>query len=144
MSSDEANIAGDGRGGTKMSFTMTLFGPIGKPEASFGYRANISDGVIPPATISALPVSPLDSPSFKGGAASYQSGATTGATLTAGATQIDANLLRLRDGAGELLAGLIKLSDGASNSTRGSPAPRLLVQPSLADGANQAADGADE
>ncbi|MFN2320404.1 MAG: hypothetical protein ABR500_12095, partial [Dermatophilaceae bacterium] len=100
VTSDEANMAGDGRGGTRMSFTMTLFGPIGKPEASFGYQARISDGVIPPAAISALPVSPLESPSFKGGAASYESGATTGVTLTAGATQIDDNLLKLRDGAG--------------------------------------------
>ncbi|GAB3445725.1 hypothetical protein GCM10027517_27060 [Phycicoccus ginsengisoli] len=112
--SNEANIAGDGRGGTKMSFTMTLFGPIGKPEATFGYEARIADGVIPKASISALPVSPLDSPSFKGGAESYKGGAQTGATLTAGATEIDSNLLKLRDGAGDLLAGLIKLRDGAN------------------------------
>ncbi|MDR6865116.1 hypothetical protein [Phycicoccus sp. 3266] len=112
--SDEANMAGDGHGGTKMSFTMTLFGPIGKPEATFGYEARVSDGVVPKASISALPVSPLDSPSFKGGAESYKGGAETGATLTAGATEIDSNLLKLRDGAGDLLAGLIKLRDGAN------------------------------
>ena len=105
--SDEANMAGDGHGGTKMSFTMTLFGPIGKPEATFGYQARVTDGVVPKASISALPVSPLDSPSFKGGAESYKGGAETGATLTAGATEIDRNLLKLRDGAGDLLAGLI-------------------------------------
>ncbi len=48
-------MAGDGRGGTKMSFTMTLFGPIGKPEATFGYEARITDGVIPKASISPSP-----------------------------------------------------------------------------------------
>ena len=139
--SDEANMAGDGRGGTKMSFTMTLFGPIGKPEATFGYQAKISDGVIPKASISALPVSPLDSPSFKGGAASYKGGAETGATLTAGATQIDANLLKLRDGAGDLLAGLIKLKDGANQLHDGLAGQAAPGAAKLADGADLLKDG---
>lgn len=139
--SDEANMAGDGRGGTKMSFTMTLFGPIGKPEATFGYQATISDGVIPKASISALPVSPLDSPSFKGGAESYKGGAETGATLTAGATQIDANLLKLRDGAGDLLAGLIKLKDGANQLHDGLAGQAAPGAAKLADGADLLKDG---
>ena len=44
--------AGDGRGGTKLTFTMTLFGPIGTPTATFGYAADIVDGTCP------RPVSP--------------------------------------------------------------------------------------
>ena len=135
--SAEANMAGDGRGGTKMSFTMTLFGPIGKPEATFGYEAQVTDGVIPKASISALPVSPLDSPSFKGGAESYKGGAETGATLTAGATEIDANLLKLRDGAGDLLAGLIQLRDGANQLNAG-------LAGEAAPGARKLSDGATE
>ena len=142
VTSGEANMAGDGRGGTKMSFTMTLFGPIGKPEATFGYQARITDGVIPKASISALPVSPLDSPSFKGGADSYKGGAQTGATLTAGATEIDANLLKLRDGAGDLLAGLIKLRDGASQLNAGLAGEAAPGAAQLADGAGQASAGA--
>lgn len=142
VTSAEANMAGDGRGGTRMSFTMTLFGPIGKPEATFGYQARISDGVIPKASISALPVSPLDSPSFKAGAAAYDSGATTGITLTEGATQIDENLLKLRDGAGELLAGLIQLRDGAQTLSAGLSGTAVPGAEQLADGAYRAADGA--
>ena len=144
VASNQANKAGDGRGGTKMSFTMTLFGPIGAPEAAFGYTASIANGLVPPATITALPVNPLESPSFKGGAASYQSGAVTGVTLTAGATQIDENLLKLRDGAGELLAGLIKLSVGANQlnaGLTGTAAPGAVL---LADGADKAASGASQ
>lgn len=119
VTSAEANMAGDGRGGTKMSFTMTLFPPIGSPVAEFGYKAHIAGGPIPPASITALPVSPLESPSFKGGAGSYKSGAETGVKLTDGATQIDTNLLKLRDGAGTLLAGLIQLRDGANQLSGG-------------------------
>lgn len=111
--SGEASMAGDGSGGTSMTFTMTLFNPIATPTAEFGYSAQIKDGLIPPANVSALPVNPLESPSFKGGAASYKGGADSGITLTAGAVEIDANVLKLRDGAQTLIAGLIQLRDGA-------------------------------
>lgn len=141
VSSNEANIAGDGRGGTKLTFTMTLFGPIGAPETSFGYTARIVDGTIPKASVSALPVSPLASPSFKRGAESYKGGAETGAALTSGATEIDANLLKLRDGAGTLLAGLIQLRDGAKKLDAGLGSQILPGSQDLADGAAQLKDG---
>jgi putative membrane protein len=137
VQSGEASMAGDGNGATSMTFTMTLFGPIGASTSEFGYSAAIKDGVIPDATISALPVSPLDNPSFKGGAASYKAGADSGVTLTAGAIEIDANVLKLRDGAQTLLAGLIQLRDGAQTLNAGladSAAPGAIK---LADGASQ-------
>ena len=119
VASTTANMAGDGKGGTKLSFTMTLFPPIGSDTAEFGYTAQISDGLVPRASVSALPVNPLESPTFKSAATSYQGGATTGAELAAGAGEIDGNLLKLRDGASDLLAGLIKLSDGSDQLTAG-------------------------
>ena len=72
VSSQQANIAGDGKGGTKLSFTMTLFPPIGSTTADFGYTADIKDGVVPRSEISALPVNPLDSPTFKTAARQLQ------------------------------------------------------------------------
>ena len=113
VQSKQANMAGDGEGGTKLSFTMTLFEPIGSTTANFGYTADITDGVVPRAEITALPVNPLKSPTFATAATSYQGGADTGTKLVDGAVQIDDNLLKLRDGAEELLSGLIKLRDGA-------------------------------
>lgn len=119
VTSGEASIAGDGRGGTRMTFQMTLFPPIGSATAEFGYTAQVHRGVVPPATLTALPVSPLTSPSFKGGSASYASGAQSGVDLTAGAIEIDSNLLALRDGAASLLDGLIQLRDGAAELSTG-------------------------
>jgi putative membrane protein len=119
VQSTTANMAGDGKGATKLSFTMTLFPPIGSDTAEFGYTAHITDGVVPRATVSALPVNPLESATFKTAATSYEGGADTGAELAAGAGEIDANLLKLRDGASDLLAGLIKLSDGADQLKAG-------------------------
>lgn len=137
VQSDQANMAGDGRGGTKLSFTMTLFPPIGSDTAEFGYKARIRDGVVPAATISALPVNPLQSPSFKGGADSYKGGADTGAQLTDGAIQIDENLLKLRDGASTLLAGLLQLKDGAGQLNAGLSGQAAPGAAKLADGAGQ-------
>ena len=137
VTSAEANAAGDGKGGTSLSFTMTLFPPIGKNYAEFGYTANVTDGIVPAAVISALPINPLESPSFKGGAKSYKAGAETGADLTAGATKIDANLLKLRDGANELVSGLLQLQDGANQLSAG-------LNNDAAPGAKKLADGADQ
>ena len=67
VASKQANMAGDGKGGTKLSFTMTLFPPIGSTTATFGYSADITDGVVPRADISALPVNPLQSPTLRVG-----------------------------------------------------------------------------
>ena len=119
VTSKSANLAGDGEGGTKLSFTMTLFPPIGSDTAVLGYKAKITDGVIPRASIQALPVNPLQSPTFEAASSGYQGGAKTGADLVAGASEIDGNLLKLRDGAQDLLAGLIKLSDGADQLEAG-------------------------
>lgn len=141
VQSDQANIAGDGKGGTKLSFTMTLFPPLGSDTAEFGYTAHIVDGVVPRADISALPVNPLASPTFKTAADSYQGGATTGETLADGATQIDSNLLKLRDGAGDLLAGLIQLRDGSSQLQAGLSGEAAPGAAKLADGAGQLDSG---
>lgn len=117
--SDEAGMAGDGRGGTRMQFQMTLFPPIGSATAEFGYTAQVTRAVIPKATLTSMPVSPLEYPSFKGGAASYQAGAQKGVDLTAGATKIDDSVLQLHDGAAQLLAGLLQLRDGAAKLSTG-------------------------
>lgn len=140
VASKAADMAGDGQGGTLLSFTMTLFPPIGSPKATFGYAADIHDGVVPRATVSALPVDPLASPTFKSAATSYQSGADSGAELVDGASKIDSNLLKLRDGAAQLLDGLIKLHDGANqlDGGLGQAAPGARK---LAAGLGQANDG---
>ncbi|HSK56156.1 MAG TPA: hypothetical protein VK908_12925 [Jiangellales bacterium] len=142
--SGEATVSGDGRGGTRLSFTMTLFPPIGSTTAEFAWTAQTSDGSLPPATVSVAPVRPLESPSFRGAAESYQGGAETGVRLTDGATEIDTNLLRLRDGAAELLDGIVQLRDGADQLRAGLQDTAAPGARELADGADQAAAGADE
>jgi putative membrane protein len=135
--SEQANVAGDGKGGTTLSFTMTLFPPIGSTTAVFSYTADIVDGVVPRSNITALPVNPLDVPSFQTAAESYQGGADTGAELAAGATEIDSNLLKLRDGASDLLAGLIQLRDGSNELEQGLAGSAVPGSRQLADGAGE-------
>src|SRR5204863_7631726 len=113
VQSKAASMGGDGHGGTQMEYLLTLFPPIGSATESFGYTAHLTDGVVPPVSFTAVPVDPLTNPTFSTAGSSYKSGAKSGNQLAAGATKINTNLLRLRDGAGQLLAGLIKLNDGA-------------------------------
>ena len=141
VTSDEANMAGDGRGGTKLSFTMTLFPPIASTTATFGYTADIEDGVVPRVDITALPVNPLKSPSFKTAASSYEGGSATGEELAAGATEIDGHLLEMRDGAAELLAGLIKLHEGSQELQDGLAGKAAPGAERLAGGASDLRDG---
>ncbi|HET7195638.1 MAG TPA: hypothetical protein VFI99_11685, partial [Nocardioides sp.] len=141
VKSGQANMAGDGEGGTKLSFTMTLFPPIGSDTAEFGYTADITDGVVPRSEVSALPVNPLESPTFAAAADSYQGGTETGAKLAEGAATIDSNLLKLRDGASELLAGLIKLHEGSAKLQAGLADEAAPGAEKLADGAGQLDDG---
>lgn len=141
VTSEEANMAGDGRGGTKLSFTMTLFPPIGSTTATFGYAADIEDGVVPRVDITALPVNPLQSPSFKSAASSYEGGASTGEELAAGATEIDGHLLEMRDGAAELLAGLIQLHEGSQELQAGLEGKAAPGAEKLAGGASDLNDG---
>jgi putative membrane protein len=135
--SGSANMGGDGHGGTQLNFTMTLFPPIGSTTATVGYSADIHDGVVPRAELTALPVNPLESPVFKSAAGSYQGGVDSGVQLTEGASKIDTNLLRLRDGAAKLLAGLIKLDDGAAQLRDGLAGQAAPGAAKLADGAGQ-------
>ena len=141
VTSEQANMAGDGKGGTKLSFTMTLFPPIGSDTAEFGYTAQISDGVVPSSSVSALPVNPLESTSFKTAGESYESGSDTGVKLAEGAAEIDTNLLKLRDGAATLLGGLIKLSDGADELSAGLAGEAAPGARKLADGAGELDEG---
>lgn len=141
VTSGQANMAGDGKGGTKLSFTMTLIPPVGSDTATFGYEADVVDAVVPRGDMSALPVNPLESPTFASAASSYQGGADTGQALTAGAVEIDSNLLKLRDGAGDLLAGLVKLRDGAAELQTGLAGQAAPGSEKLADGAASLADG---
>ena len=141
VASKQANLAGDGKGGTKLSFTMTLFPPVGSNNATFGYTADVVDGVVPRVDVSALPINPLESPTFASAAKSYQGGADTGEKLTDGAVEIDANLLRLRDGAAELLAGLIKLREGSGELSAGLNDTAVPGSAKLAAGAEELSSG---
>ena len=141
VTSEQANVAGDGQGGTKLSFTMTLFPPLGSDEMEFSYRAQVSDAVVPATSVTALPVNPLEVPTFKTAGDSYQSGSETGIKLASGATELDTNLLKLRDGAADLLGGLIQLSDGSDELAAGLSGEAAPGAQQLADGAGDLRDG---
>ena len=139
--SKQASMGGDGHGGTQMQFTMTLLPPVGPATSTFGYSADITDGVIPRAELQVLPVDPLASPTFSSAASSYKGGADTGIQLTDGALQMDDGLVQLRGGASDLVAGLIKLHDGAGQLSTGLTNDAVPGANQLAEGTTQLDDG---
>jgi putative membrane protein len=129
--------AGDGRGGTLMTFSVTLIGGLTDPVAVGSYTAKVENAVIPPASMSIVPVLVKENPSSAAQLEALQGGADTGRELASGAGQIDSNLLRLAKGAGDLVNGLILLRDGSAELSDG------LVN-TAAPGAQQLADGSGE
>lgn len=136
VASPQAELAPDGKGGTELTFSMMLFPPLGSGSSKFGYSAQVADGVVPPASLTALPVDPLERPDLRAAASGYQTNAYGGHQLSVGAALIDSKLLLLRDGANDLVAGLIKLRDGAQRLEEG-------LAGKAAPGASRLADGAD-
>lgn len=134
-------LAGDGRGGTKVSFTLTLFPPIGAPQTTVGWSARVRGGEVPRAELTALPVDPLANPSFGTAVRGYEGGIDKGVDLVDGAEELDTNLLRLRDGAADLLGGLLQLHDGADQLRAGLSDKAVPGAQKIAAGSGDAAEG---
>jgi putative membrane protein len=133
--SPKASMAADGRGGTILSYSMVLFEPIGEVTQTFVWTGHVKNGVVPAVSIEVVPVSPTAKPELNTGVVGYRDGAAQASELTAGAGEIDANLLKLQGGAGQLLSGLTKLAAGAAQLRDG-------LQDKIAPGASSLASGA--
>jgi len=137
LRSNRADIAGDGRGGHQVAFTMALFTPIGANQHVLSYTAQVTDAELPPAHIQLVPVEPERKPELAFGQRGFEEGAASAATLAGGAGQVDAGLLALQAGASKLLGGLTQLRDGANQLNAG-------LEDTAVPGANKLADGLDQ
>jgi len=144
VTSTAANMGGDGHGGMMLSFTMTLLPPVGPASSSVSYEADITDGVIPRAELTALPVDPLTNPTFASAAQQYKGGADQGTQLTGGALKLNGGLVKLHDGASQLLSGLIKLHNGAGQLRAGLQGQAAPGAQKLAAGTTQLVGGMDQ
>ncbi len=131
-----ANIGGDGSGGTKLSYSLVLFEPLGNRVANIGYQTRITDGTLPQAQFTFLPIIPLENSTIATTKEAYTGGAKTGATIYGAGVEIGDNLLKLQAGAAKLTAGLAKAADGASQLADG-------LNNKVVPGANALASGAD-
>ncbi len=129
--------AGDGRGGTLMTLSITLIPGLTEPITTASYSAQVENAVIPPASMSIIPVVVDANPSATAQKEALAGGADTGKQIAGGAGEIDANLLRLAAGAGDLVNGLILLEEGSAQLSDG------LVN-TAAPGAQQLAAGSAE
>lgn len=136
-----ANVAGDGSGGTKLSFSLVLFEPLGAPEGTVKYSATINGGSFPAATVSILPILPLDNSTVASTYAAYKGGVETGETVAGAGTQIGENLVKIATGAGQLFSGLNLLDAGAKELSAGLNDTAVPGSAQLAAGAGELSAG---
>ncbi len=136
-----ATVAGNGQNETQLGYTFVLFPPLGSAEVKVGYQSRISNGQMPAAEFSFLPIIPFENSTIAGTTEAYRGGAATGATIFGAGQGIGDNLLKLQDGAGKLVAGLGQLSAGASQLSDGLVNTAAPGSAALADGATQVSDG---
>jgi putative membrane protein len=141
LDTPRADVAGDGRGGTVLTYTMVLFEPIGAITQEFGWSGHVTHARIPSVSVQLVPVPPSRKPELKFGEEGFKEGAAQASELTAGAGLIDANLLKLQNGASDLLGGLTKLAAGAVELRNGLVDEAAPGSSRLAAGAQEAKAG---
>jgi len=139
-----ADVAGDGRGGQTLNWTMVLFEPIGQNTQTFGYTARVKDLHLPAARIQAVPVAPNRHPELAFGEKGFYDGSASGGDVAFAGSAIDTNLAKLRDGAGQLLSGLTQLAAGATALEQGLVGEAAPGANTLSDGLGQASTGSNE
>jgi putative membrane protein len=139
-----ASVGGTGRNSTQLSYTLIMFEPLGALEQTITYKAQVTNASVPDVSFTFLPTAPADNPSTASAQEQYKGGQETGAELTAGATTIDTNLLKLAAGAGTLNEGLAQLLDGANQISAGLNETAVPGAEQLADGSAQVAAGSAE
>jgi putative membrane protein len=136
-----AAVAGNGRGDTRISWSLVLFEPVGSEEQTVSYTAHVSDAIVPEVTGQFLPVDSNSFTSLESVQETFGQVADGLRSLTTGALILDGNVKLLAAGASQLLDGLGQLSDGADQLAAGLNERAAPGSQQLADGTGQARDG---
>ena len=150
--------AGDGRGGTLMNLSVTLVPGLTDQVLEANFTAQVEDAVIPPVSLSFLPLVVRENTSTRPQLEALQGGAETGQELASNAVLLDENVLALADGAATLVNGILLLNAGAGELSDGlvndaAPGATLLSDglqelqsqvPTLTSGVAQLDDGGNQ
>jgi putative membrane protein len=119
ISAPGAVTVGDGRGDTRLQWSLLLFAPLGSEVVEASWTAQVEDATVPAVRIQVLPVDKTSFGSLASTEAAYRSASDDTYALTQGAIKIDRSLSRLASGAASLLDGLGQLKDGAEQLASG-------------------------
>lgn len=139
-----AKIVGDGRGNTVVDWLLVMFSPIGSEQQTVSYTAQVTDAVVAPVAATFVPVHAGSFPSLRTSQASYTAAKDGLGELTNGALIVDGNVKLLGAGAADLLAGLVQLRDGAEQLNDGLAGTAAPGARTLSDGMSQARSGGRE
>lgn len=125
-----ATTSGDGSGGTRLSYSMMLFPPLGATEQKFSYTARIIGGNLPGATFTFVPIVPTENDLAEAQKTQLQTQSTSGSELVANSMKLDASLTTVQASASKLVSGLIKTAAGAAilarKSGRSAPVAKVI------------------
>jgi putative membrane protein len=141
ITAEGADVGGDGRNGTKISWSLVLFDPVGSPAQQISWTAKIDGGELPPVEMTVVPVGPGGNSVLPRAQASYDQIGGGLTTLTGGAFRIDGKVLELRDGARKILDGVTQLNDGAQALNKGLADTAAPGAQKLSDGLGSARSG---
>lgn len=127
-------MGGNGQGGTNISYSLVMFKPLGDPVATVEYESRISNGTLPAAEFTMVPIVPMENSTIKTARSSFETGVQTGDKIADAGKQIG-------DGAGELGTGIATAADGASQLAEGLNGKLLPGANALAAGADKLASG---
>ncbi len=110
-----ASVVGDGHGGSALSYTMVLFGPLGAPVANMSYQTRITNGDFPAASFDILPVKPDNIPVIQSSKDLLTGANELGNNIYQIGNAVGSNATQLSTDAGSLLSSMTAAESSASS-----------------------------
>lgn len=116
ISAPGGTMGGNGMGATNLSYSLVMFRPLGNPVANLEYESRITNGTLPQAVFTMVPIVPLENSTIKTARSSFELGTKTGETINEAGKKIDDGATQLATGVGTAQAGAQKLADGLNGT----------------------------
>lgn len=114
VSAPRGDVSADGRGGSRVLWSLVMFEPIGQSRHQLTYSAYASDIELPETTAEFVPVPPERQPEFRFGQEGFAAEIDSRQRLSDQLSLLHSSVLSLRDSATGVLSGMSQLHEDAS------------------------------
>ena len=114
ISAPAAQIGGNGNNGNTLAYSLVMFEPLGKVVNTIAYQSRITNGTLPAASLTILPVVPYDVSAIKTAKDAFAGGVEAGDGIYTAGTELGSALDQLAAGIGLAITGINALNKGAN------------------------------